>query len=400
VAAVEESVELSSSTIIPPQEETAMAMAMHEAFAALPLEEARKTWEDLSESAAEADLAPPTTGHDPLLRSLYLMEQGAELAKEDERFVVRKHGATLQQIPALKVDQILVFGNVRITTPAMQFCLLEDIPVFLLSSRGRYYGVLESTATDKVLLHRDQFTRAADPTFVLHVSREMVRGKVANVRTLLLRAARKGGSDLLRSATVALQGVLNSLDAVVSLDQLRGLEGTAAAQYFAVWPELVGGAWHFDGRKRQPPPDPVNSLLSFGYTLLFYNTYSLVRAQGLHPYVGFYHSLRQGHPALVSDLMEEFRAPVVDTTVLTLLHRKQLRQQDFSMPSEAGMPCLLTDDVRKKVTRAFEAAFNRPICHPDAGGRCDYRRAIALQAQHLVAVVRGDQPVYRPFLTR
>jgi CRISPR-associated protein Cas1 len=282
----------------------------------------------------------------------------------------------------------------------MQFCLMEDIPIFLLSSRGRYYGVIESLATDKVLLHRDQFARMTEPEFVLHVSREIVRGKVANTRTLLLRAARKGASDTVRAATLTLQSILNCVDAAPSVETLRGMEGAAAAQYFAVWPELVGTEWHFTGRKRQPPPDPVNSLLSFGYTLLFYNTYALVRAQGLHPHVGFYHELRPGHPALISDLMEEFRAPIVDATVLALLHRKQVQPHDFRMPTEAGMPCLLTEEARRKVTQAFELVFNRPVTHPDAGGRCDYRRAIALQTQRLVAVIKGEQLAYRPFLRK
>jgi len=299
-----------------------MATALRAALAALPPQEAQRLWEEIGTVGEEADLPPPTAEHDPFLRSLYLMEQGAELAKEDERFVVRKQGAILHKIPALKVDQILVFGNVHITTPAMQFCLLEDIPVFLLSSRGRYYGVIESMATDKVLLHRDQYARVTDAPFTLQVSREMVRGKVANARTLLLRVARRGGSDLTQAAATALQRILSSLDSVSSVEELRGMEGAAAAQYCAVWPALAGAEWQFAGRKRRPPPDPVNSLLSFGYTLLFYNTYSLVPAQGLHPHVGFFHALRQGHPALVSDLMEEFRAPVVDATVLALLHRQ------------------------------------------------------------------------------
>jgi CRISPR-associated protein Cas1 len=129
------------------------------------------------------------------------MEQGSVLAKEDERFVVHKSGSVLREIPALKVDQILVFGNIQITTPAMQFCLLEDIPIFLLSSRGRYYGVIESMATDKVLLHREQFTRVSEPAFVLDLSREIVRGKLANSRTLLLRAARRGAAFGCRCAT-------------------------------------------------------------------------------------------------------------------------------------------------------------------------------------------------------
>ena len=383
-----------------PAEGTAVAEAFREALGELPSEEAKKLWDDLCDVTEEADFPLPTVGHDPYLRSLYLMEQGAVLAKEDERFVVRKSGAILRKIPALKVDQILVFGNVQITTPAMHFCLLEDIPIFLLSSRGRYYGVVESSATDKVLLHRDQFTRMAEPDFGLHVARELVRGKVVNSRALLLRSARRRGSESLRLAAEALQQIQERLSAAASLDTLRGLEGTAAARYFSVWPELLGEEWPFAGRKKRPAPDPVNALLSFGYTLLFYNTYALVRAQGLHPHVGVYHALRPGHAALVSDLMEEFRAPVIDATVLALLHRRQVRPDDFRMPAEAGMPCLLTDAARKKVTQTFEKAFSRSVTHPDAGGHCDYRRAIALQAQRLVAVIKGEQMLYQPFIRR
>jgi CRISPR-associated protein Cas1 len=329
------------------------------------------------------------------------MEQGAVLGQEDERFVVRKEGAILRKIPALKVDQILVFGNVQVTTPAMQFCLREDIPIFLLSSRGRFYGVVESFATDKVLLHRGQFARVADPDFTLQVARGLVRGKIANCRTLLLRASRRLSiREFARMAAADLQDLVERLDAAESLESLRGLEGAAAARYFAIWPELVGEEWRFRGRKRRPPPDPVNSLLSFGYTLLFYNTYALVRAQGLHPHVGFYHAMRSGHPALISDLMEEFRAPLVDATVLALIHRKQLTPDDFHLPAAGEGPCLMTDAARKTATTAFENAFNRSVTHPDASERCDYRRAIALQAQRLVAVIQDGSPCYQPFVRR
>ncbi|ETX03376.1 MAG: hypothetical protein ETSY2_33635 [Candidatus Entotheonella gemina] len=383
-----------------PEEGTAVAEAFRDALTGLPSEEAKQLWHDLCDVTEEADFPLPTVGHDPYLRSLYLMEQGAVLAKENERFVVRKSGAVLRKIPALKVDQILVFGNVQITTPAMHFCLLEDIPIFLLSSRGRYYGVVESSATDKVLLHRDQFARMAEPGFGLQIARELVRGKVANSRALLLRSARRRSHEGLRLAANALQQIQDRLHEAASLETLRGMEGTAAARYFAVWPELLGTDWPFPGRKRRPAPDPVNALLSFGYTLLFYNTYALVHAQGLHPHVGVYHALQTGHAALVSDLMEEFRAPVIDATVLALLHRRQVRPDDFRMPAEAGMPCRLTDEARKKVTQAFEKAFSRRVTHPDAGGSCDYRRAISLQAQRLVAVIKGEQTRYQPFIRR
>lgn len=386
---------------IDPEDQTVLAKAMRDALTKLPAEEASVRWRSLAEEAPEADVTPPASGHDPILRTLYLMEQGAELAKENERFLVRKGGACLADIPVMKVDQILAFGNVRLTTPAMQFCLMEDIPIFLLSSRGRYYGVIESSSRDKVSLHREQFLRASDPKWTLNVSRELMRGKLSNTRTLLQRIVRRGSVlQRVQAAGDVLKKIIGQLDGARSLEELRGYEGAAAAQYFAVWPELVGEAWGFEGRKRQPPPDPVNSLLSFGYTILFYNIYSLLRVHGLHPHIGIYHALRDGHAALASDMMEEFRAPIVDATVLSLIHRKQVHPQDFQWPQETGLPCLLTDQARQRVTHAFEAALNRPIAHPDAAERCDYRRAIALQIRRLVAVVQGDRQGYQPFIPR
>ncbi len=140
-----------------PTERTALADAMRGALETLPEDQARERWEALRE--ADADLPPCASGHDPLLRTLYIMEQGAELGKEYERFIVRKKSTAPIEVPAIKVDQILIFGNVRITTPAMQFCLIEEIPIFLLSSRGQYYGVVESAKSDQVTLHARQFAR-------------------------------------------------------------------------------------------------------------------------------------------------------------------------------------------------------------------------------------------------
>jgi len=290
-------------------EHTSLAEAMRGALERLPEDRARERWEALREREAEADLPPPAAGHDPLLRTLYIMEQGAELGKEYERFIVRKRDTAPIEVPAIKVDQILIFGNVHITTPAMQFCLIEEIPIFLLSSRGQYYGVVESAKSDQGTLHARQFARTADPVFALGFSRGVVRGKLGNARTLLLRLGRRTEDPDIQAAAPEIEGLIGRIAEVGTLDELRGLEGAAAARYFSVWPKLLGPEWGFTARRRQPPPDPVNSLLSFGYTLLFYNVYAMLRARGLHPHVGIYHALRAGHPALCSDLMEEFRPP-------------------------------------------------------------------------------------------
>jgi CRISPR-associated protein Cas1 len=357
---------------------TTVGRALHRALATLPEDQADEVWEGLMADGEPGAGSEPTDGKGPLLRTLYLVEQGAVLAKTDERFVVSKGGATLREVPALKVDQIMVFGNVQITTPAMKFCLTENIPIILLSSRGRYFGALESTSHDLILLHRDQFTRAADPAFILRFAKAVVRGKISNGRVLLQRYARhRSGLDVSQSlATMAT--ALRRLPAAQSVDEVRGHEGAAAAQYFAALRILIGDGWGFTKRLRQPPPDPVNSLLSLGYTFLFYNLYALIRAHGLHPGVGYLHPMHQGHPALVSDLIEEFRAPVVDALVLNLILRGRVTPRDFIHPAGEGLPCLLNDTARKTLIAAFEEKMNSRVTHPATKFQVDYRRCLDL----------------------
>ncbi len=393
----------------PPKSKTTVGGAFRAALEGLPPGEAAHRWSDLhvstgsapsDESAVSPDLPTPTAGHDPTLRTLYLMEQGAELGKEDERFVVRKEGRILAKVPALKVNQILVFGNIRLSTPSVQFCLVRDIPIYLLSSRGRYYGVIESTQGNRVMLHGAQFNRAGDDGFRLTVSRGFVKGKIANCRTVLQRHARSRSETGLQESLGRMKEMLDGLDRAETLDQLRGMEGAAAASYFSALSGLLGPEWGFSRRERQPPTDPVNSMLSFGYTLLFYNVYSLLRAAGLHPYVGIYHSLRDNHPALVSDLMEEFRAPLVDRTVLSLIDRKQVKPGDFTIGTEKEPGCFLSEDARRIVGAAFEEAFNRLVTHPDAGEKCDYRRVIFLQALRVQGAIEAREPAYEPFILK
>ena len=345
----------------------------------------------------DSDVTVPSS-HDPRLRTLYLLRHGYVLGKESRRFVIRSRGKTIREIPAIKVDQVMVFGNGQITTQAMHFCLQERIPIFLLSAHGHYYGVIDSFDTDPVLLHRDQFQRAEDKGFCLRVARQFVRGKIANSRTVLMRNARKRDAPEFRQAAGRLKAYLDKAGGAETMDELRGIEGSAASRYFSAIAGTIQPEWNFTGRQRQPPPDPVNAMLSYGYTLLFYNIYSLVRARGLNPHVGYLHAMRAGHPALVSDLMEEFRAIVVDAVVLNLVLNKRVAPGDF-VPENGGS-CLMGQDARTRLIRALESKLNSSLKHPVSGLKIDYRRGIEHQANHLAAVIRGTEPDYRPMVLR
>ena len=214
----------------------------------------------------------------------------------------------------------------------------------------------------------------------------------------------------------------SQLDSAATLDQLRGYEGAASASYFKGFAACLPASFAFQKRNRQPPLDPVNALLSFGYTLLFYNIYALVRARGLSPYVGMLHSLRQGHPALCSDLIEELRAPVVDSLVTGLLNKLIFTPTDFYyddagcqvnaaippdivLPTDAPTPpdsraCYLTDKARRTFVAQFERRMQTVVVHPRAGIRTTWRGCIDLQIAHLIQVLRGEAEKYLPLEIR
>jgi CRISP-associated protein Cas1 len=352
--------------------------------------------------ATQPDAAPrPARAVGPFRRTLYIQEQGTILARQGERLLVKKDDAVLLEVPAAKVDQIFVFGRCAITTPAMTFCLQEEIPVVLLSSRGRYYGLLDSPVGDRVSLHRQQFSRAEDQDFCLATAKSVVRGKLANCRVLLQRHQRRKGLDAVKAAIADIDGIIGRLPQAKTLDEVRGHEGHGAARYFDAFTHLVQPDLGFTRRARRPPTDPINSLLSFGYTLCFYNLYGLIRGRGLHPFVGHLHAMRDRHPALASDLLEEFRAPIVDSLVLYLVNSKLLTAADFYRPQvDPDGACLLRDRGRKLFLQHFEQKMTTAITHPHTGETAEWRRAMDVQVAHMRQWIVGEVTEYRPIEIR
>ncbi|MFZ4987301.1 MAG: CRISPR-associated endonuclease Cas1, partial [Blastocatellia bacterium] len=262
------------------------------------------------------------------LRTLYLQDHGVVLRCEDDHLRVTREGEELLNLPSFKIDQIMLMGNGMITTPAMKYCLRNDIPIVLLSGSGQFEGVIESTANQNVLLQKRQFERSGDEGFALEMARRHVTGKLINSRALLQRRGRSSPDQRIDRAVSALQNVLSDLALASTIPQIRGYEGAGSADYFKGLAACFRGPFVWQGRIRRPPPDPLNAMLSFGYTMLFQNIYAIARARGLTPYVGALHELRQGHPALCSDLIEEFRAPVVDALVTTLVNKRLLTPAD------------------------------------------------------------------------
>jgi CRISPR-associated protein Cas1 len=393
------------------------------------------------EKSRKLKMPPPTFF---TLRTLYVHEHGAIIRCEDEHLRIFKDEIELLSLPAFKIDQIVLFGNSQVTTSAMKFCLRNLIPIIVLSGTGQYFGAIESTNNQNVVLQQKQFERLADQVFVIETARQIVAGKIWNSRTLLQRRQRKAPDNRIAQSINELLALGDQLTSAATLEQIRGYEGAAAASYFTAYASCVPVAFGFHKRTRQPPLDPVNALLSFGYTLLFYNIFAIARARGLSPYVGSLHALRQGHPALCSDLIEELRAPVIDSLVTSLINKLMFTPADFYyaesdtavvlsaqpdsesaatgpaspaldgavsamiLPVErearsrtaSSRGCFLTDQARRRFIEQFERRMNTLVLHPKAQIRTTWRGCIDIQVGHFIQLLRGEASSYLPIEIR
>ena len=315
----------------------------------------------------------------------------------DDLWSAGQGGGAQGEVLIREVKRILVFGNVQLTTPVIGACLDADISVVYLSQLGDYKGHLSSAEGLGMKAVLAQVERRQDEAFRLETARAIVTGKLMNSRQLLLRLNRKRKIDQVAMATAGLQSDLTAVASAQRIEAIRGYEGAAAARYFkAIGMLITNEGFAFAGRNRRPPLDPTNSLLSFGYTLLHNHVLSLIFAEGLIPYFGNLHGSERKQMFLAFDLIEEFRAPVVDALVMRLINRKSLRPTDFSWPNQQG-GVYLQGSARRLFLKRFEDRMSQSVMHPDVEERVSYRRVLQLQIQRYKKSLMGG-PLYAPYI--
>jgi len=329
------------------------------------------------------------------MATLYITEQGATVSKTDERLVIRKGRRILQEIPAVHVEQIVVFGNANFTTPAMAFLLERGIDVAYLSSRGQYRGRLQPRLCKDASLRQLQYKRSLDPAFRLAVAKQIVSGKVHNALVFCQRQRRLAAEA--QSHLETLIQIIHRIPTAIDIEAVRGYEGAASAAYYKIFKTLLKQDMGFRSRKNHPPTDPVNALLSLGYTLLYNNLYAFINIVGLDPYLGFFHETKHGHAALASDLLEEWRTILVDSVVLSLINRGELGPGDFR---KGLWKIRLTKEGLEKFLRAYDRRLATEILHADLGQRLSYRRCLEAQVRRFVRVLYCQEKLYSPFKVR
>jgi CRISPR-associated protein Cas1 len=398
------------------------------------------------------------------MATLYVTEPGSRIEKEYRHLLVVKDDETLQRVPLASVSHVVLIGQgVGATTPALHALLAAGVTLSLVSARGELLGRLTAPSGKNLELRRRQYGRGAEPDFCLAFSRQVVIGKLLNYRALALRWSRDqepgppapnaggettaippavGGSGGRRAALAEqfdrLSDALRQAAAATDMAALRGIEGAGSKAYFAVLRGCLRPDFTFEKRTRRPPTDPFNALLSLGYTLLGEALCTALEIVGLDPYEGFFHADKYGRPALALDLLEEFRGPVADSLALTLVNKRMLTPDDFTLsPAQAGLPtgpataptavaqadlpigstvaavaqaglptepapagCYLSKSGLRVYLREFSERLQATFTHPLADRPLTYQKCLEVQARQVAKVVMGKEPLYRPLRVR
>jgi CRISPR-associated protein Cas1 len=330
----------------------------------------------------------------------YITQQDAFIGKNDERLTVKADKKKILDVPLIKVDGIVILGRATVS-PAVVYELLErNIPLSFLKATGKYLGRLEPEMTKNIFVRKAQWDAIGESEKAIHLVRSFVRGKLKNYRnSLLLRQRKREDLDLCSSIT-KLEQAIAPIDTTTSINSLRGLEGAGSAAYFGCFNELLKNQdFSFPHRNRRPPKDPVNSLLSLGYSLLRHDVQSAVNIAGFDPYLGYLHCQHYGRPALALDLMEEFRPLVVDAVVLSAINQKGLKPDDFETEAISGAVSL-TKDSLKVFLRLYEEKKQSTFKHPVLGRKCTYQEAFEIQARLMAKYLMEETDKYPPLILK
>lgn len=335
------------------------------------------------------------------LNTLFVTTQGAYLSRQGEAVVVRVDGREGLRVPIHMLGSIVCFGRVGFSPFLLGLCGEQGVAVSFLTENGRFLARAHGFTSGNVLLRREQYRRADDGPGAARIARTMVAAKIANSRTVLLRAARDhpAAAGPVQGAVMQLDRCLAVCSRDVTVDALRGTEGEAARTYFSVFDHLVVAQkedFAFRDRSRRPPLDPINALLSFLYAMLANDVRAACEAAGLDPAVGFLHTDRPGRAGLALDLMEEFRAFLADRLALSLINRRQVQGSGFRTGSSGGVE--MDDETRKTVLAAYQRRKQEEIRHPFLGELTTIGLLPHLQARLLARHLRGDLDGYPPFI--
>ncbi len=265
------------------------------------------------------------------MASIYITENGTYLHKRGGKLLIDKEETTITEVPLELVENITVTNTTQISSSLITECLTKNIPISWMSTSGKMYGSLLAPSFVDIFKQKQQFDLIEEKDFYFKLAQKIVSAKIHNQLVLLRRYNRNIKSEKVHELINYLANTQKNIKYTSDNNELLGYEGLASRTYFSALGMLINKPFQFTKRTKQPPRDPFNAMLSMGYSILFNEILSNIIAIGLHPYIGFFHQLAKGHPALVSDLIEEWRAVIVDALVISLIKRGSITENMFTL---------------------------------------------------------------------
>lgn len=325
------------------------------------------------------------------------------LANSGNNIVVMLEQKSIAKLPMQNFESIVTFGYSGMSPSLMQKCLDSGIAVTFMSNSGHLKGRLVGKQIGNVYLRQGQYKTANDQDASLRIAKNFILGKVYNQRWIVERFLRDHplqiDTEKFRIISQRLKKGLSNIQSVASIDELRGIEGKLATDYFSVFNDMILNQkddFYYHGRNRRPPLDRVNSLLSLAYSLLRVECASALAANGLDTYIGFMHVDRPGRESLALDLMEELRGVIADRFVLRLINKQMVHANDFVQKADGAT--IMTDEARKKFLSNWQKNKMVELNHPYLKEKIEWGLVPFAQAQLLARCIRGDTDGYAPFL--
>lgn len=330
---------------------------------------------------------------------LFINANNAVVGIESNQCVVKYADGMRRIIPIETLESITIMGHAQMTTQCVQECLKRGIPVAYFSKGGTYFGRLQSTGH----VHAERQRRQCDlyeSTFAIELARNMLNAKLKN-QQVVLRRYEKGRNISVSESLKMLHICREKLFKCQTIQEMMGYEGQGARAYFDGLSTLINPEFIFHGRSKRPPKDEFNSMISLGYSVLMNEVYGKIEAKGLNPYFGFVHRDKEKHPTLASDLMEEWRAVIVDSTVMSMINGHEIQKDDFATDMEEP-GCFLNKNGIKVYLSKLEKKLQTEVRYLSyVDYTVSFRRGIDLQVNCLVkAIEEGDAALYKPIEIR
>lgn len=330
---------------------------------------------------------------------LYVTDSSAQIGIAENYMTVKYKDGMLKKIPIETLESISIFGRSQITTQCIQMCLQRGIPISYYSKGGIYFGRLQSTGHINVARQRIQ-ANLLGSEMALELAKKVIRSKIHNQSVVLQRYGKSRKVDV-SSIYSQMKILMNKIPNCDSISQIMGYEGIAARIYFQMLGQLVVPDFSFQKRSRRPPKDAFNSMLSLGYSILMNEFYGKIENKGLNPYFGFIHQDREKHPTLASDLMEEWRAVIVDSLTMSLVNGHEILDEHFSH-NEEQPGVFLTKEAMNIFLKKLEDKMRQSQRYlNNVEYAVSFRRAMELQVASFSKAIEENNPeIYQPIWIR